>query len=102
VDLGGKGPYIVDWKSSGKSLYSDMSEQLHNYRHQTGAYSLILKHMTGIQAIGGAVVVARRSGEPVTTLLNQEELLEAEQCFLERAEQHFDQLHALRDLISDS
>ena len=102
VDLGGKGPYIVDWKSSGKSLYSDMSEQLHNYRHQTGAYSLILRHMTGIQAIGGAVVVARRSGEPVTTLLNQEELLEAEQCFLERAERHFDQLHSLRDLISDS
>ena len=101
-DLGGKGPYIVDWKSTGKSLHSSMDEQLHNYRHQTGAYSLILKHMPGIQAIGGAVVVARRSGEPVTTLLNQEELLEAEQCFLKRAERHFDQLQAQRDLISDS
>ena len=102
IDLGGKGPYIVDWKSTGKSLHSSMEDQLHNYRHQTGAYSLILKHMTGIQAIGGAVVVARRSGEPVTTLLTQEELLEAEQCFLERAERHFDQLHAHRALISDS
>lgn len=102
IDLGGKGPYIVDWKSTGKSLHSSMEDQLHNYRHQTGAYSLILKHMTGFQAIGGAVVVARRSGEPVTTLLNQEQLLEAEQCFLERAEQHFAQIHAHRDLISDS
>jgi len=102
ADLGGKGPYIIDWKTTGKSLHSSMDEQLHNYRHQTGAYSLILKHMTGIQAIGGAVVVARRSGEPVTTLLTQEELLEAEQCFLERAEQHFDQLQAHRALISDS
>jgi hypothetical protein len=58
--------------------------------------------MTGIQAIGGAVVVARRSGEPVTTLLNQEDLIEQEGLFLERAEQHFDQLQAQRDLISDS
>ena len=102
VDLGGKGPYIVDWKSTGKSVNSSMDGALHNYRHQTGAYSLILKHMTGIQAIGGAVVVARRSGEPVTTLLNQEELLEAEQCFLERAERHFDQLSAENALKYDS
>ena len=102
ADLGGKGPYIIDWKTTGKSLHSSMEDQLLNYKAQTGAYSLILKHMTGIQAIGGAVVVARRSGEPVTTLLNQEELLEAEQCFLERAERHFDQLQAHRALISDS
>ena len=58
--------------------------------------------MTGIQAIGGAVVVARRSGEPVTTLLNQAELIEQESLFLERAERHFDQLQAHRALISDS
>ena len=79
-----------------------MDDQLHNYRHQVGAYSLILKNMTGIQAIGGAVVVARRSGAPVTTLLNKEELLEAEQCFLERAERHFDQLAAARSLIDEA
>ncbi len=79
-----------------------MDDQLHNYKAQTGAYSLILKHMTGIQAVGGAVVVARRSGEPVTTLINQEQLLEQESLFLERAERHFDQLHAHRALISDS
>lgn len=89
ADLGGKGPYIIDWKTTGKSRYKDMAGALYNYRHQTGAYSLILKHMTGIQAIGGAVVVARRCGEPITTLLNQSELLEAEEAFLERAERHF-------------
>ena len=94
VDLGGTGPWIVDWKTSGKSLYSDMSDQLLNYKAQTGAYSLILKHMTGIQAIGGAVVVARRSGEPVTTVLNQEELIKQEGIFLERAARHFDALRA--------
>ena len=102
ADLGGKGPYIIDWKTTGKSLHSSMEDSLFSYKAQTGAYSLILKHMTGIQAIGGAVVVARRSGEPVTTLLNQEELLEAEQCFLERAEQHFDQLSAARALIDEA
>ena len=93
---------IVDFKTTGKSLHSSMDDSLFSYKAQTGAYSLILKHMTGIQAIGGAVVVARRSGEPVTTLLNQEELIEQEQCFLERAERHFDQLQAHRALISDS
>jgi hypothetical protein len=102
ADLGGKGPYIIDWKTTGKSLHSSMEDSLFSYKAQTGAYSLILKHMTGIQAIGGAVVVARRSGEPVTTLLNQEDLIEQEGLFLERAEQHFDQLQAQRDLISDS
>ena len=102
IDLGGKGPYICDWKSTGKSLYSDMEMSLHNYRHQLGAYSLILKNMTGIQAAGGAVVVARRSGEPVTTMLNQEQLLEAEQSFLERSERHFEQLQAEDALKYDS
>ena len=99
---GPNGPYVIDWKTTGKSLHSSMEEQLFNYKCQTGAYSLILKYMTGIQAVGGAIVVARRSGEPVTTMLNQEELIEQEGLFLERAEQHFDQLHSLRDLISDS
>jgi hypothetical protein len=103
VDLAGiKGPVICDWKSTGKSLHSSMEDQLFNYKAQTGAYSLILKHMTGVQAAAGAIVVARRSGEPVTTMLNQEELIEQEGLFLERIERHFDQLQAQRDLISDS
>jgi hypothetical protein len=102
ADIGGKGPYIIDWKTSGKSLYANMDGQLHNYKAQTGAYSLILKNMTGIQAIGGAVVVARRSGEPVTTLLNTEELIEQEGFFLERIERHYDQLSAENALKHDS
>jgi len=79
-----------------------MEMSLHNYRHQLGAYSLILKNMAGIQAVGGAVVVARRSGEPVTTLLNQEELIEQEGFFLERIERHYDQLSAENALKYDS
>jgi len=99
---GPKGPFILDWKTSGKSIHSDMNDQLIQYKCQTGAYSLILKQMTGIQAVGGAVVVARRSGEPVTTMINQEELLEQEQLFLERAERHFDQLSSDRALIEEA
>ena len=102
MEGGPKGPIILDWKTSGKSIHSDMNDQLIQYKCQTGAYSLILKHMTGIQAVGGAVVVARRSGEPVTTMINQEELLEQEQLFLERAERHFDQLAAARALIDEA
>ena len=60
VDLDGEGPFIVDWKTTGKSIHKNNEAQLFNYRHQTGAYSLMLNYRTGIQAVGGAVVVARR------------------------------------------
>ena len=63
VDLDGEGPFIVDWKTTGKSIHKSNESQLHNC-HQTGAYSLMLNYRTGIQAVGGAVVVARRSGSP--------------------------------------
>lgn len=89
VDLGGTGPFVTDWKTTGKSLHSDMAGTLEGYRHQTGAYSLILKHLTGIQPVGGAVVVARRSGEPICTLLTKDELKLAEQRFLERCTRYF-------------
>ena len=102
MEGGPKGPIILDWKTSGKSIHSDMNDQLIQHKCQTGAYSLILKHVTGIQAVGGAVVVARRSGEPVTTMISQEELLEQEQLILERAERHFDRLSAEDALKYDS
>jgi hypothetical protein len=89
VDLGGTGPVIVDWKTSGKSLHSDMESSLVQYRDQTGAYAMMLEHLTGIRAKAGAVVVARRSGEPVCTLLNREELDEAEERFKARCAQYF-------------
>ena len=74
VDLDGEGPFIVDWKTTGKSIHKSNESQLHNYRHQTGAYSLMLNYRTGIQAVGGAVVVARRSGSPTVERLDLDAL----------------------------
>ena len=89
VDLGGTGPFICDWKSCGKSLFANMESSLVQYRDQTGGYALMLEHLTGIKPIGGAVVVARRSGEPVCTLLNRGELDEAEERFRDRCARYF-------------
>ena len=89
VDLDGEGPFIVDWKTTGKSIHKSNESQLHNYRAQTGAYSLMLSHRTGIQAIGGAVVVARRSGSPTVELLNLDELKKQEDLFLERCADYY-------------
>ena len=83
----------MDFKTTGKSLYADMETSLVNYRAQCGAYSLMLKHLTGIQVEAGAIVTARRSGEPVTTMLNREELGAAENRFLARCEQFFDDIY---------
>ena len=89
VDFGGTGPVICDWKTSGKSLHANMESSLIQYRDQTAAYSMILEEMTGIRAKAGAVVVARRSGEPVCTLLDRNELDEAEERFKARCKQYF-------------
>jgi hypothetical protein len=89
LDVDGHGPMIVDWKTSGKSIHASMESQLENYRDQLGAYSLMLKHRTGIQAQGGAVVVARRSGAPTEEVLDLDALLAAESRFLERVERYF-------------
>jgi len=94
VEIAGhKGPFIVDWKSTGKSIHASNESQLSQYRDQTGAYSLMLKHLTGIQAAGGAVVVSRRSGSPTVELLDQEQLQSAQERFLGRCEVFFDELH---------
>ncbi len=83
------GPVIVDWKSSGKSIHASLESQLVNYRDQTGGYSLMLKHRTGIQPVGGAVVVCRRSGAPQVTLLDLDELKAAENRFLGRCADYY-------------
>ena len=62
----------------------------------------MLKHLTGIEAKAGAIVTARRSGEPVTTLLDREALTAAEDRFLERCERFFDELHDSRALNNHS
>jgi len=93
IDIDGKGPFICDWKSTGKSIHASNESQLSQYRDQTGGYALMLKHLTGIQAVGGAVVVARRSGSPTVELLDQEQLQSASGRFLGRCEVYFDNLH---------
>lgn len=98
IDGENVGPMIVDWKTSGKSIHADMSSTIEDYSHQAGAYSLMVKHLTGIVCPGAAVVVARRTGNAQPYFFMGEELRKAEYCFLERCNQYFDQLHdSLRD-----
>ena len=92
VDIKGHGLTILDWKTSGKSIHKSNESQLHNYRHQTGAYSLMLEYRTGIQAVGGAVVVARRSGSPPVERLDLDALKAAEDAFLARTADYFTNL----------
>lgn len=91
LDVRGKGPLIVDWKTS----FNKRSEELlEDYMDQLGAYSLGLRHLTGIQARGGIVVVARRVGPPNIRELSALELRGAECRYLERCNTYFDNLHA--------
>jgi hypothetical protein len=86
LDINGKGPFIVDWKTSVRERSEDM---LTNYIDQLGAYSLGLKSLTDIQPIGGLVVVARRTGAPQIRELSGLELMGAESRFLERVGRYF-------------
>ena len=73
---------ICDWKTS---TTARSEELLRNYIHQLGAYSLGLKnHTQNLTPKAGAVVVARRSGPPQVRILDDKELLHAEELFLER------------------
>ena len=81
LDIDGFGPVICDWKTSQQTRNEYM---LTNYRHQLGAYSIALRHLTGIQAKMALIVVARRSGKPQIREMNSEELLGSELKFLER------------------
>ena len=98
LDLDGlDSPTIVDWKTTGKSIHSDMSATIEDYSHQAGAYSLMVKHLTGIVCSSAAIVVARRTGNAQVHSLTADELRQAEKCFLERCARYYDELHdALR------
>jgi len=85
------GPVIVDWKTSQRERSEEM---LFNYQCQLGAYSLGLRHMTGIRPAGGAIVVARRTGAPQVRHLTDLELRGCEQVFTERVERYFENLAA--------
>ena len=102
LDIAGTKNVIVDFKTTGKSLHADMEAQTINYRDQLGGYSLMLTYLTGIEANAGAIVTARRSGAPVTTLLDRTELSKAEGRYLARCERHFNTLNADRSLIDES
>lgn len=93
LDVNGKGPVVVDWKSS----FNKRSEALlEDYIDQLGAYSVGLKYLTGIVAKGGLVVVARRAGPPDVRELSELELRGAESRYMSRCETYYDALHKLR------
>ena len=83
LDIQGKGPIIVDWKTSQRERSEEM---LVNYQDQLGAYSLGLRAMTGIRPKGGVIVVARRTGAPQVRELSELEIRGCEFRFLERCE----------------
>ena len=90
---GHSGLVIADWKTStsNKIRYMDGT---HQYVHQLGAYSLGLQHLTGLKPSGGAVVLARRCGDPDVYYVDKEELEKAENAYLERVEQYRNQVLA--------
>lgn len=82
-------PVLADWKTSAKRK---SPQGLENYRLQAGAYSLGLRHLTGIQAAGAFIVVARRVGKADVTFMSARELADAERSYLARVEYFFAQL----------
>lgn len=91
---------IADWKTSvGRKTKTDENKQErlppgHSYIDQCGAYSLGLKHLTGLRPTGAAIVLARRCGEPNVHYMTPAEIKEAEDSFLERCHRYFEQLHS--------
>jgi hypothetical protein len=74
-------PLICDWKTSANRRSPEM---LADYTLQLGAYSLGLEHLTGIQAAGAFIVVARRVGPPDITFVDQDALVRAQDGYLAR------------------
>jgi hypothetical protein len=91
---------LADWKTSvGRKTTPDEDglERLpegHSYIDQCGAYSLGLKHLTGLQPTGAVVVLARRCGAPNVHSMSLRDLKEAEESFMARVVQYFEKLEA--------
>lgn len=88
---------LADWKTSvgRKTAIHDGQERLpngHSYIDQCGAYSLGLRHLTGLQPTGAAIVLARRCGQPNIHYMTRDELEQAEKAFMARVELYFDNL----------
>jgi hypothetical protein len=81
---------ICDWKTSNSNKLPYMNSD-HQYVHQLGAYSLGLQNLTSIKPGGGAVVLARRTGDPDVYFVNKEELEHAEQAYLARVKLYNEQ-----------
>jgi len=85
---------LADWKTS-VGRKTDADDKLppgHSYIDQCGAYSLGLKHLTGLQPTGAAIVLARRCGTPNVHYMSACELEQAEESFMNRVVQYFDNL----------
>jgi hypothetical protein len=86
---------LADWKTSVSrktKLDDEGLERLppgHSYIDQCGAYSLGLKHLTGLQPTGAAIILARRCGTPNVHSMSLRDLKEAEESFMARVEQYF-------------
>ena len=91
---------LADWKTSvGRKTKTDENRQErlppgHSYIDQCGAYSLGLRHLTGLSPTGAAIVLARRCGEPNVHYMTARELADAENSFMARVELYFDQLQS--------
>ena len=86
LNVQGKGPSIVDFKTSFRRRNESM---LIDYTDQLGAYSLGLKHLTGIQPVYGYIVIARRAGPCDIRELSNLELKGAEARFTERCQAYY-------------
>ena len=87
---GHNGIMICDWKTSNSNKLPYMNSD-HQYVHQLGAYSLGLQNLTSLKPVGGAVVLARRTGDPDVYFVNKEELEHAERAYLERVKLYNEQ-----------
>ncbi len=91
---------LMDWKTSVSRKTKTDDEGLerlppgHTYIDQCGAYSLGLKHLTGLKPTGAAVVLARRCGKPNVHWMSARELADAEDSFMERCHRYFDAIQA--------
>ena len=95
---------LADWKTS-VGRKTDAEDRLppgHSYIDQCGAYSLGLKHLTGLQPTGAAIILARHCGTPNVHTMDRAELEQAECSFLARVERYFSGLAALENAIQDS
>ena len=96
---------VADWKTSvGRKTFKDDDglERLpagHSYIDQCGAYSLGLRHLTGLKPTGAVIVLARRCGAPNVHWMSASDLADAEESFMARVERYFSGLAALENAI---